>query len=1202
MRTAKRFHLPIVLFLLAALLPATGPVTAQQGGGNAFIQDKNVLSNTLNGLGVLQLSPAGAQALGQIVAIFDIAEAVEKAHHGEYNDAMAILLKLGMTTLFESTVGPMAAALDVGKLVRDATVKQVIDPRIEAHYQKYRALRIADLEADLNRKMIEYRTSDFTAWAVDMRGALVEEAGQDTVRQFINDELMADGQHSAYLYNVAQMRVQDAKHDKEPFVVKWWPRFYTSEKPMPFEDARTYWIQTWNARVVAEGLELTVKRRKEFVTYWSDNSVIRFLVEVDNPIEGLVYGLRCPELGWQDKGTVSLGADGNYVLFVKEIWMKEFYELQRKFAESGGFTFHLISSHGKPVATRFFAFADVMASRHALRRSVAQQGMYTEFRVPVRFVWRPELLKQLDIKIPARAKVDSICIRFRKESVTLQRKPEAGALPPKTLPLESHFSGGKIDLLSVLEASGLPREDALSCLYGTDTLEVSCKFSLPDPERDPQRDPPDKLREYSHRTALMFPEPVQALDYAFTPNPRPRIADAKERQEQTEKLMRAYIASPGDQPRDYFIYAQSLPLNGSWSGYEALARERVEREFGAPLTAFAKRVSELDAQVLALRAGDVVAIHKAAAALDGGALQWRVPIPSFTSMLKTNADEAKRKIAEARQRLADQVREAERLQTIEGEGLKAAGRQLGALNTQTGKLPLLLDQLDRLREYQEEIAQRIDEAERMTEYKVSMYGNKVARLANPAATASFYLSRVAELQKRRRILHDEAETLMGETVRQDDYVRTLVGLFQNFNAWAEGTDPHASCATLDRLYTFVTGDRGDPQEPKRQRAVPDMIAGIEAVMRKVMIPEIECLESTQATAKPLAYSKAVLAQTSDGLSPLMALFVQDIPESHIAQVLKERGRLDETALMAPVIRRINDVKQAWAAAEHLPAGSGRYPERTFWVRVASGAMDRFFTLTGADRMARGDDNARAWVTAYRALEAKAAQVGAKSHLQDALAWIKQSEQLSGELAKISTSRWPDRYEAERIAGNEFPRAGDLLARHLVAAWLIDMDTLDRKIRKELGALATLEPKRRQEETARLAAMADNTFWNALGLQPLAQTQLGKSIYIGCYAAHTTSELYIPLHQKWSRLTTSWRTALAETSAQVQAPAGQPTAPDVDTEVRPPPATQKQAHEQYVAAQNALARLMVAGKGGTPEGQEAYRAMRKAKEAYEASLK
>ncbi|MBN2578196.1 MAG: DNRLRE domain-containing protein [Pirellulales bacterium] len=44
-----------------------------------------------------------------------------------------------------------------------------------------------------------------------------------------------------------------------------------------------------------------------------------------------------------------------------------------------------------------------------------------------------------------------------------------------------------------------------------------------------------------------------------------------------------------------------------------------------------------------------------------------------------------------------------------------------------------------------------------------------------------------------------------------------------------------------------------------------------------------------------------------------------------------------------------------------------------------------------------------------------------------------------------------------------------------------------------------------------------------------------------------------------------------------------------------------AYQQYMSAYNALAKLMAAGKGGTPEGQKAYQKMKYYKDLYEASL-
>lgn len=71
----------------------------------------------------------------------------------------------------------------------------------------------------------------------------------------------------------------------------------------------------------------------------------------------------------------------------------------------------------------------------------------------------------------------------------------------------------------------------------------------------------------------------------------------------------------------------------------------------------------------------------------------------------------------------------------------------------------------------------------------------------------------------------------------------------------------------------------------------------------------------------------------------------------------------------------------------------------------------------------------------------------------------------------------------------------------------------------------------------------------------------------------------------------WRKA----PAAARPDAARDDAPTQDT-------TKSPAYEKYMEAHNALARLMAAGKGGTPEGQEAYKKLMQAKEAYEKSLK
>lgn len=414
---------------------------------------------------------------------------------------MAIILKTGMTTFFSTTVGPLVVALDVGKLLRDQAVKEVFGPKIQKHYKKYRDLRIADLDAMLDEKMVTFDTYDFQRWAEDSRGESVEKSAKDSVRDFIEHDLLADGKRNAYLYNVAQMQIQDAKHEKQSFAVKWWPRFWTDRKPCSVENARNHWINTWNGRVVTEGLQITVDRRKAFAKYWCENSEIRLVVDVDNPIEGLQYGIECVELNWREKGVVSRGPKGNYVLFVKGIDLQEFSKLCGKYGRNGGLTIQL-KSHpgrsGKTVAVKQIPFSELMSSHHANKKK-NKTGMWTLFRVPVRFDWNPKLLKQLNLKFNGNAKIDHIGIRIENTNIILRPKPKTGAQRAGELLMEKYCKGGKIDFLAVLEASGLTTEEALACLYGSQdnanfNLSIECTFRIPDPDWDPKRDPAGKMK------------------------------------------------------------------------------------------------------------------------------------------------------------------------------------------------------------------------------------------------------------------------------------------------------------------------------------------------------------------------------------------------------------------------------------------------------------------------------------------------------------------------------------------------------------------------------------------------------------------------------------------------------------------------------------------------------------------------------------
>jgi len=1207
MQILGRHRSKAAILVLGIFLAALAPAAAISSD-NALVDTKTDASNALGGLSVLKIGNAYTEGAGQIMTIFDICEAVEQAHNGEYDKAMATLLKIGLTTFFDSTVGPFVTSIDAGKLLRDSVVKQVFEPRIKIHFDKYRELRLADLEAELDNKKVTYKTSDFVRWAEDPRGESVPDRGQDTVKRWIDEEFMSDGQKSAYLYNTAQMRIQDAEHDKQPFAVKWWSRFWTSEKPVPFEKTKEYWLETWNAQVVVEGLDIAVKRRREFARDWCAMSSIIIVVDVEKPIEGLKYEIECLELNWREKKAVVPGPQGNYVLFAKTIDMKKFSELRAKYADLGGITLRL-KSNNKNIASKFISFADMMSSQN-VKQVADKKSMWSEFRVPVRFSWRPDLVEKLNLKFNKEATIDGISFQLGNRNISLQRTPASGSLPKGVLPLEKYFTGGKIDFLAVLKASGLPTDEALDCLYGSTRIDVRLAFRMPDPERDPKRDPPDKTTSFSINRTILCPESEVNLDCDFTPRQRPKIDDAEARAARAREAARAFVAAPGTQPRDYFNYIYQLPFNASPDNYQELADRRINQELVEPLKAFESEVGALNARLARLRADFATPLRKEAAAVDRGALRMRIPMPAYREIIKQDADALKSKIEQGKKQLKEQMAETEALATRRLDALKDAARQLINLNPPAHRLPVAINALDSLITAQQDTEQVFAECERILEYKPYAYDMQVARLSGPAAEAAFYLPSIENLQKRAAELHKQSEALIKEDIRQPQYLRQLSDLLQSFNAWADGTDPAPSHGiALNQLYAFVTGNKENPAQPQKH-TLSEMVSGIENATKAAITPETELLQESAVVQEQLQSQKRAAMRQADGISPLLALYLQDIPTAgDIRNSITTLGRLDERALTEPAFRQIKALEQKWKANETLPSASGRPAEHAFWALFCADKLDRFLTLTTPDIMARGDGKAKEWIAKYNTL--MVAGISAGSYLQDSLDWIRQADALSQDLTRLSKSPWPDRCEVAWIATYEFPRAGDTLATNMVAAWLGAMDALNKKMRSDIQALSSMPSDKREAEAARLLAIANDSFWNALGLQPLASTTLGSSIYYGCYQARHTADVYAPAHEKWGRLQTAWHDALKKwgspssntpTSQAADEP-GKPAPGRQDADAKPKQDNQaaSQAYQEYMAAHNAMAKLMAAGKGDTPEGQKAYADFIKAKNKYDASL-
>lgn len=1176
--------------------------------GNAYVEMKGDANDMLNVMSILNVGGDAAAGAGDLIAIFDICDAIVFASEGRYNDSMTIMLKVGLTTFFKNSIGPLATSLDVGKLLRDSTVTAVFEPGIKKHYQEYRDRRIADLERELERKKVEYKTSDFVRWAEDARGEIVEDTGQDTVNRFIKEEFMVDGQRTSYLYNIAQMRMQDDKHKKGSFIKKWWPRFWTSEKPVPFQDAKQYWLKVWNAKVVAEGIEIAVKRRRKYARQWSSMSSIRIIVDVDNPIDDLIYGVSCRELGWTKFGQVKWGPYGNYVLFGKSVYMDEFSDLRSRYGDQGGITVELLDNKKRVVAKKFLTFSDMMSPQGANKKE-DKEGIWTEFRVPVVFAWKPELLRKLEIKLNPKTRLEMLQLQFGGESVTLKRRPESGELPENVLPIENHVSAGSVDFLSILKAAGLDSSDAVSCLYGTTEVDVDCTFKTMQPKTDSGEDAVEQMSVHSYETSIKEIDPELSIDLDFIPKKKPEFTDYKKMQRAVKQVCREFVASPGTQPKEYYKFQQKLPRNVSLSlmreAFTEPAKKRIELEFAKPVARFVESVKDIEARFLKVHEEASYNLEKETRAFGSAARGVSIPIPAYYSILMDDANVLKGKIKKTQTKLRQLQQEMEDVKNKQITALKSTREELVNLRMNELGLPSWqLESQERRLKAREELLEddlfALDGYERTIKARLTDYDARLEQCSNSAAAGTFYLSKIEGLHKELLALHEEKEALMQEAIRQPAYVSELVSHFNNFNSWASGAaGTHSPFTSLDLLYGFLTGREVNLKQPKK-RDIPMMINAIEQQIKAAISPEADVLTALDNVREKLNEYQTAALTRSNGIRPLDALFVNDLTKSDLkAYMKKNRGRLGKEI----VSKRVRQTQQKWKAAKKLPAGSGRNPGESLWILSAAGSMDTFLTLTEPEAMAKGDGKARAWLAKYKNWGEQVTNIQPASHLQDTLSLIKVNEELAREIQQISGSPWPDRYRAQWAYGRI--DIGEKWVASMVKAWIGAMDKIDKKMWEDINNLTSLSPAKQAEEKKRLKEIAGSSFWAALGLQPLRKTRMGRSFYIGCYEGRYISEAYLPGHQKWDQLQAAWQKELEpeKFKEEVENNNDETVNGNPDDEHVPPALDAHEAYEKYIKAYTKMTSLGGAeGKGDSPEAKAAYQEYLKAKEAYEATQK
>jgi len=200
---------------------------------------------------------------------------------------------------------------------------------------------------------------------------------------------------------------------------------------------------------------------------------------------------------------------------------------------------------------------------------------------------------------------------------------------------------------------------------------------------------------------------------------------------------------------------------------------------------------------------------------------------------------------------------------------------------------------------------------------------------------------------------------------------------------------------------------------------------------------------------------------------------------------------------------------------------------------------------------------------------------------------------SPDLVKAS---WRERYEVMRRQNSLDARLGERFANAMTDAVVRLIDVADARFHKRLSKALQLSGAAREKELAELKTMTGQGGLGAVGVWQLPNNQFGNSLRILMNARDPGP--FEAVGRKRGEVMGGWMTAL-ETCEPMKKPE-RIEKKQIDSEDKSNDLTNTAAYEQYMSAYNAMTKLMAAGKGDTPEGKEAYRKFKKAKDEYNAS--
>jgi hypothetical protein len=1134
MKGTSKFVAIVLSILLSIVLVAP----AETYDKTLFMEEKNNLSNEMNIRTLLGVEDTRiTSGIRNFLIVLDISEALEKFYHGEYNDGAAILAKVGVTT-FSAIAGIIAAAIDVGTVCRDKIVETVFGPQVQKFYEEYHKARMDDLKRLLDEKKLGFNGADFANWATDADGAVADKSGSSDVKFFVDDKVIGPSANRG-LYNIAQMKIQDQHHSERPWYIKLIGRVAPSKNPVSHEEARDYWLQEWNRKVVIDGMEYIVGMKKQYIETFTGSSTINCVVEVKRPVKGLQYELECYELEWNEIQKPVEGLAGLQVIFLKIVDLDDFMQVTRNPQHKGVVRFELLLPDGKVAQVKDVKFADMMYAAGS-KEFQDETGIWREYRAKVDFDWEPPRVGSINIELPSEVKLEQLNIQMGSARVNLTTTGTDSGMPGQdksgVFSLLQWVNSTSFDVLTLLEQMQFAPESYLIPQQGSAYPSVSVGVSYKIQEK---RD--DEVVEQDINLAISVDLLEEDNSFAIPAYTRPDYTDRtyEELMAIYKRVASSFISSPGTYPGDLFRLWAELPW-GQYEDYTAWkehitepANAKLEADLLSSFEAFDNEVNELRKKYATRLTGRVFWSEKQRALRDlqetiGRLCYSRFALPINRDKIISEIDEFMAEAEAVRQEVkADGVLTEKLLASAQRDIVPEIAVQRNLLEVSSHhdlpqKVSRTIADLEDMLADQDFTLGEIAQMEVEPQTLLASFDARLADLEQRAAAGAFYGKRFEQLQAEAEVLGRLAEVLGAATIRQKDSIYRLRDLLRAFNTWASSGTRSVVNLNLDALYQYVTG----AEPPVSGGELPSIDAMVEELMvefYRLTSEEIEYLElSAEFQQHRIKILKDAFNRSGkDNLSPMSALYASHLSLSDLEPALRADGSLQSTALN-PARQRARQIEESWRAS--LLAGTPGYCLAT----MLGPDIETFIDLCDMPETSEGNAAVLGWHATRGRIEANMEQLetvgiaGLGAMVADACADLDKLEQI-GYSPVLAKAAWREHYTILRERTTAARTIGDRYADAMADAIVRLLDVADANFHVRLSKALTLSGEARDKELAELSEMTSDDGMGAVGIGSLSDTQYGCGIAI-LYGSRNPGP-FEAVHLKWSDVVGGWMRAL-----------------------------------------------------------------------------